>query len=180
MPQGTGCPSPGEASITSAERPRGPSLRFVFAHPAHFVAMGAGLGVIRVAPGTFGTLLAFPIHAGLEAHLPDYAHLATLAMLFVVGVWACGRAGRALGMHDYGGFVFDETVAFLWVLFFTPASLVWQAFAFLLFRFFDIAKPPPIGYYDRVLKGGFGVMFDDMVAAGYVLLCLAVWKIWMQ
>lgn len=141
--------------------------------------MGAGIGVVRAAPGTFGTLLAFPIHVALTAHLSAAAHLGALVALFLVGVWACARAGRALGVHDYGGFVFDETVAFLWVLFFTPASLVWQAFAFLLFRFFDIAKPPPIGHYDRVLRGGFGVMFDDMLAAGYTLLCLAVWKAWM-
>lgn len=141
--------------------------------------MGAGIGVVRAAPGTFGTLLAFPMHAALTMHLSTAAHLGALCALFLVGVWACARAGRALGVHDYGGFVFDETVAFLWVLFFTPSSLVWQAFAFLLFRFFDIAKPPPIGHYDRVLRGGFGVMFDDMLAAGYTLLCLAVWKAWM-
>ena len=70
--------------------------------------------------------------------------------------------------------VWDETVAFLLVLFFTPVDGYWQAFAFLLFRVFDIAKPPPIRYYERVLKGGWGVMVDDMIAAGYTLMVLAL------
>ena len=76
-------------------------------------------------------------------------------------------------MPDHGAIVWDETVAFLLVLFFTPAGLVWQAFAFAAFRAFDILKPPPIGHFDRSLHGGFGVMFDDLLAAGYTLLCLA-------
>jgi phosphatidylglycerophosphatase A len=77
---------------------------------------------------------------------------------------------------DHGGMVWDEVVAFLLVLFFTPDSLYWQACAFLLFRLFDILKPPPIRYYDRTLKNGFGVMFDDLIAAFYALLLLALWR----
>ncbi len=105
--------------------------------------------------------------------MPSYAWLGVLAALFALGVWACGRTGRALGVADHGGMVWDETVAFLLVLFFTPASLAWQAWAFLLFRLFDILKPPPIRYFDRKWKTGFGVMFDDLLAAGYALLVLA-------
>jgi phosphatidylglycerophosphatase A len=73
--------------------------------------------------------------------------------------------------------VFDETVAFLLVLFLAPDTLLWQAFAFLLFRLFDILKPPPIRYVDRSVKGGLGVMLDDLVAALFALLCLAGWKV---
>jgi len=72
--------------------------------------------------------------------------------------------------------IWDEIVAFLLVLFFTPASPIWQAVAFLLFRSFDILKPPPIRYYDRTLKNGFGVMFDDLIAALYTLIVLALWR----
>ena len=100
-------------------------------------------------------------------------YFAGLAALFGLGVWACGVAGRALGRPDYGGMVWDETVAFLLVLFFTPVHGYWQAFAFLLFRAFDIVKPPPIRYYERMFKSGFGVMVDDIVAAFYTLLVLA-------
>ena len=97
-------------------------------------------------------------------------------MLFALGVWACEVTGRAIGAADHGGMVWDETVAFLLVLFFTPAVWYWQALAFLIFRLFDILKPPPIRYYDRTLKNGFGVMFDDLIAAFYTLLVLAVAK----
>jgi phosphatidylglycerophosphatase A len=88
----------------------------------------------------------------------------------VLGVWACGVTGRALGQPDAGAMVWDETVAFLLVLFFTPAEIYWQAFAFIVFRFFDIAKPPPIRYYERMFKGGWGVMVDDVMAAFYTLV----------
>jgi phosphatidylglycerophosphatase A len=84
--------------------------------------------------------------------------------------------GRAIGDADYGGMVWDEVVAFLLVLFFTPVYGYWQAFAFLLFRFFDIVKPPPIRYYERAFKGGFGVMIDDVMAALYTVLVLALAK----
>lgn len=145
----------------------------MLSHPAHFIAFGGGAGLIPFAPGTFGTLLALPIFwlAGPRLDAPMY--FAALAGLFAGGVWACGITGRALGRPDYGGMVWDETVAFLLVLFFTPVHGYWQAFAFLLFRFFDIVKPPPIRYYERVFKGGLGVMIDDVAAAFYTLIVLA-------
>lgn len=99
-----------------------------------------------------------------------------LLALFVLGIPASGRTVRDLGVPDHGGIVWDETVAFLLVLFFSPAAPLWQAFAFLLFRLFDIFKPQPIRHFDRTLHGGFGVMFDDLLAAGYTLLCLAAVK----
>ncbi len=108
--------------------------------------------------------------------MPELAWLAVLVGLFALGVWACARTGRALGVADHPGMVWDETVAFLLVLFFIPPALVWQAWAFLLFRLFDILKPPPIRQADRRFKSGFGVMFDDLLAAGYTLLVLALWK----
>jgi phosphatidylglycerophosphatase A len=82
-----------------------------------------------------------------------------------------------LGAADHGGMVWDEIVAFLLVLFFVPATLYWQAAAFLVFRLFDIVKPPPIRYYERTFKNGFGVMLDDLVAAFYTLVIFAVAKI---
>ena len=100
-----------------------------------------------------------------------------LIVFFLIGVWACDATSRALGVADHGGMVWDETVAFLLVLMFTPAGWLWQATAFGLFRFFDIVKPPPIRYFDRTLKSGFGVMFDDVLAAGYTVLVLAILKV---
>jgi len=146
----------------------------VLRHPAHFIAFGGGAGLAPYAPGTFGTLLALLIFWIAGSRLAPAEYFAALAALFAIGVWACSVTGRALGRPDYGGMVWDETVAFLLVLFFTPVESYWQAFAFLLFRFFDILKPPPIRYYERKFKGGWGVMVDDMMAAAYTLLVLAL------
>ena len=145
-------------------------------HPAHLVALGFGAGLVPGAPGTAGTLLAFPLYWLAQPRLGAIEFLLLLAIMFGVGVWACQETGRALGVPDHGSMVWDEIVAFLLVLFLTPDSMYWQAFAFLLFRFFDILKPPPIRYFDQTLKGGFGVMFDDVIAAFYTLLVLAIWK----
>lgn len=153
-----------------------PGLRFVYGHPAHGIAFAGGVGLIPVAPGTFGTLLAFPLYWALTAGVSLYVQLLLVVGLFAVGVWACQVTGRHLGVADHGGMVWDETVAFLLVLMFTPAGLLWQLAAFALFRFFDIVKPPPIRHFDRTLKHGFGVMFDDLLAAGYTLLILALAK----
>lgn len=145
-------------------------------HPAHFVAFGFGAGLVPGAPGTAGTLLAFPLFWIAQPRLAAVEFLLLLALMFGAGVWACHKTGRALGVPDHGGMVWDEVVAFLLVLFFTPDSIYWQAFAFLLFRLFDILKPPPIRYFDQTLKGGFGVMFDDVIAAFYTLLALSAYQ----
>jgi len=153
-----------------------PTAQFMLRHPAHIIAFSGGAGLVPVAPGTFGTLLAFPLYDWLAPHFINWQFPGLLAALFMLGIWACDRTGRALGASDHGAMVWDETIAFMAVLFFTPAGWGWQVSAFLLFRFFDIAKPAPIRYFDRKWKNGFGVMFDDLLAAGYTLLALALAK----
>ena len=165
-----------EASITSAESYRRPTLRFVFSHPAHFIAFGFGIGLAPFAPGTFGTVLAVPMYIWLAPRVGSQQFLLLLAGMFILGAWACEVSGRRIGVHDHGGMVWDEVTAFLAVLFFTPATPLWQVCAFVLFRLFDIAKPVPIRYFDRNIRNGLGVMFDDLLAAFYALLCLAGWK----
>lgn len=153
-----------------------PTLGFLLRSPAHFIALGGGLGLIPFAPGTFGTLLALPLFWWLNPQLRPGVFLLLLAALYLIGIWCCGRTGKALGVQDHKGIVWDETVAFLIVLFFTPIEPVWQAFAFLLFRLFDIFKPGPIRAIERMFGGGFGVMIDDLAAAFATLLCFAVYK----
>ena len=164
------------ALTTLAEPARVANMRFVYAHPAHGIAFAGGIGLAPFAPGTFGTLLAFPLFVVLAAYSDIFTQLLVFIILFGIGVWACDITGRALGVADHGGMVWDETVAFLLVLLFTPAGLTWQIAAFALFRFFDIVKPPPIRHFDSTLKNGFGVMFDDLLAAGYTLFVLALVK----
>jgi len=157
--------------------PRRPTWRLVFRHPAHFIALGGGAGLVPAAPGTAGTLLGLALYWLIAPALEPYAFLALIVAFFVVGVWACEMTGRALGAADHGGMVWDEVVAFMLVLFFVPATPAWQAAAFVLFRAFDITKPPPIRHFERRYHSGFGVMLDDLVAACYVLVILAVAKV---
>jgi len=143
-----------------------PDLKFLFAHPAHLIAFGFGSGLAPKAPGTVGTLLGLPLFWLVVAVAQDLPNqIILLIASFLLGIWACGRTGRALGVADHGGMVWDEIVAFALVLLFTPAGWLWMALAFALFRLFDILKPWPIRLADTHFKSGFGVMFDDLLAA---------------
>ncbi len=161
-----------------AEYPKGPpSLRFLLANPAHFLACGCGSGLSPVAPGTVGTLFAWLSFGLLHRNFSDLALLGLLAAAYVAGIWFIDVTGRALGDPDHGSIVWDEIVPFWLVLLLTPDTFLWQAAAFALFRLFDITKPQPARYFDQHVKNGFGVMADDLVAAGYTLLVLALLKI---
>lgn len=156
-----------------------PNAQFVFSHPAHFVALGFGSGLSPFAPGTVGTLLAFPLYGALSDRLDPLPLFGLLCALFLLGVWACRKTGDDLGIADHTSMNWDEVVAFMLVLMLTPSGLAWQAFAFFAFRAFDVLKPQPIRHFDRTLKGGLGVMFDDIAAAFYTLLLMAaVARIW--
>jgi len=143
---------------------------------SRLIAFGFGSGLVRPAPGTWGTLAAWFIWNLLVPHgASPWTIGIGLVLAFVLGVWACERTGVDLGVPDHGGMVWDEMVAFWLVLWLIPDSLMAQAFGFLLFRIFDIAKPQPIRYFDQRMKGGLGVMWDDILAAGYVLLIFAAY-----
>ena len=153
-----------------------PTAQFTFSHPAHFIALGFGAGLSPFAPGTAGTLVAFPLWWAIGGGYEPMVLLGFIALLFAVGVWACDLTGRHLGVADHGAMCWDEVVAFLLILAIVPQDPWWQAAAFFLFRAFDVVKPPPIRQLEMRIKGGFGVMFDDLLAAGYTLLVLAVVK----
>lgn len=153
-----------------------PRPGFAFSHPAHVIAMGLGAGLSPFAPGTAGTLAAWAVAWALASLLAPAAMLALGAVAFLLGIWACGVTGRHLGVADHGSMVWDEIAAFLIVLAVVPRELPWQGAAFVAFRFFDIVKPQPVRYFEQRYGGGFGVMFDDLVAAGYTLLLLAALK----
>jgi len=156
-------------------------LRFLASDPAYLVALGFGAGLSPVMPGTAGTLFAWASFIVLSATWPGLFTPFVWAVLvaggFIYGISACQKTGVALNSPDHGCMVWDEIVAFWLVLMFVmPADLLTQLAAFLLFRFFDMVKPPPIRYFDQHIKGGIGVMFDDIVAAFFALLVLALWR----
>lgn len=151
-----------------------PDWRFVCSHPAHFLSFGFGSGLASKAPGTWGTLLALPLMVLLQSVLPNPVILAFCVPLFALGIWAAGVSGRALGVADYGGIVIDEIIAMLMVLCFAPKTLLAWGLAFALFRLFDIFKPWPISWVDARVKGGLGVMVDDLIAAVFAIIALQI------
>lgn len=152
----------------------GPKLRKVALRtPTGFLAFGFGSGLSPYAPGTMGTLVAIPFIFALRA-LGDPGFWIALALLFLLGVFVCERASRKLGVHDHGGIVWDEMLGYWLSAAFIPLQWPWLLAAFLLFRFFDIVKPWPIRQLDSKVSGGFGVMIDDVVAALFTIIVLAV------
>ncbi len=145
--------------------------RKVFADWRHCLAFGFGSGLARYAPGTFGTLVSIPLFLAL-AHLPDWLYAVTVIAAFALGVWVCDAVSRDLGVHDHGGIVFDEFIGFWITMFMVPVSWPWILAGFAVFRLFDIWKPWPIRWCDRNIGGGFGIMFDDVVAGVFACLSL--------
>jgi phosphatidylglycerophosphatase A len=166
------------------DRARRPDWRLMREHPLHVIALGFGSGMPQTAPGTWGTLFAWASFVALDRWLSDAAWFGLIAACLVIGAWAAQRTGGRLAQADSCHIVIDEIVAFWLVLVMLPDAvanpLLQQAFAFLLFRVFDIAKPPPIRALDARFKNGLGVMADDLVAAFYTLLTLALWMRFVQ
>lgn len=170
-----------------APAPRRPDWRFLLGHPAHAIALGFGSGLSPVAPGTAGTLWAWLAFLALEPHLSATGWAWLLGIGLAVGWWACTTTARHLGVADPSAIVWDEVIAFwvvLWLV--MPAGWWPQCVAFVLFRFFDAAKPGPVAWADLRFKGrrgapigwrqGFGILFDDLVAALCTLVVIALWR----
>ena len=159
------------------------NTRFLLAHPAHFIALGFGSGLSKVAPGTVGSLWAWALFVVLQVFLSPLQWGILLLVSVLVGWWACTVCALHLGVADPGAIVWDEFIGMwlvLWLL--MPASFSTQCVAFALFRFFDATKPGPVKWADHCFKGfgwrgGWGILFDDLVAAFCTLLVLALWRV---
>ena len=147
------------------------TARQVFTHPVHFLAYGFGAGLSPKAPGTMGTLVAIPVYLLLFYCGQEIYYAATLVGL-VAGVFICGYTASVIGVDDPKGAVWDEIIGYLITMIGLPLSWVWVVGGFLLFRLFDIWKPWPIGWVDRNVKGGVGIMFDDVIAAIFACVLL--------
>lgn len=149
-----------------------PSLtQQVFSSPIHFLAFGFGSGLSPIAPGTVGTLAAIPLYL-LMSLLSPVGYVVLLLVIIVAGVWICDQSAHALGLEDPGGIVWDEFAGFLVTMFLAPQGWAWLLAGFVLFRLFDIWKPYPISWLDQQVKGGMGIMLDDLVAGLYAWLVL--------
>ncbi|KAB7575640.1 phosphatidylglycerophosphatase A [Verminephrobacter eiseniae] len=159
-----------------------PAWRFLLAHPAHCIALGFGAGLAPKGPGTIGTLWAWLAYLVLQQWLSQRQIGLLIAASTVVGWWACTTTARHLRVADPGCIVWDEVVAF-WLVLWLAMPMGWpgQLLAFLLFRVLDATKPGPVGWAERQFKGlgwrgGWGILWDDFVAAFCTLLALALWR----
>ena len=165
------------APLKPPKPPRKASARFMLTHPLHILSLGFGSGLSPIAPGTVGTLFAWASFVAFNQYLTVAEWAVLIVVGFVAGCWFCGFTATKMGVADPSPVVWDEIIAFwLVLLFVTPVTFTGQLWAFIVFRFFDMVKPPPIRYFDRNLKGGFGIMFDDLVAAFLTLLVIALWR----
>lgn len=149
--------------------------RTILADPVHLLAFGFGLGLSPVAPGTVGSLLGVGL-AWLTLDLGWHAQIAVAVAMVGAGIWICGASARRLGEHDPGGIVWDEIAAMYITLLAAPATVTAWIFAFVLFRAFDIVKPWPIRDLDHRMRGGLGIMLDDLVAALYAAILLVLYR----
>lgn len=155
-----------------------PTFAWLCQDPVRLLGFGFGTGLAPRAPGTVGTLPAVFIAGLLLGMGMSKMWLGLLCIpLFFIGIYICHATERALGVHDYGGIVWDEIVAMLLILACIPQGLGWWVSAFCVFRVFDAVKPPPIRWFDRQVSGGFGVMLDDLIAAlmSIAVLWLGAW-----
>jgi phosphatidylglycerophosphatase A len=163
------------------------TARFMLGHPAHWLALGFGSGLSPKAPGTVGTLWAWAAFLVLNRWLSEAQWGAVIALGTLIGWWACTVTACHLRTPDPGAIVWDEVLAFwliLWLV--MPTGWQGQLVAFALFRYFDAAKPGPVAWADGLFKSvrgapigwaqGFGILFDDFVAAGCTLLLIALWR----
>ncbi len=143
----------------------------VFRDPVHFLALGFGSGCAPKAPGTLGTLAAIPLYLLIQP-LPLWTYLLLTGIGFLFGIWICGRVTDDLGVHDHSAIVWDEIIGYLITMIAAPSGWLWIVVGFVSFRLFDILKPWPIRQADRQIGGGFGIMFDDLLAAIYAWIVL--------
>lgn len=141
--------------------------------PVHFLSFGFGTGYIPKAPGTAGTLVGVALYIPLQ-FLSDIIYAVVLVMMFLLGCWLCAKTSAVLGTHDHGAIVWDEIVGYLLTMLAAPVGWAWIVLGFLLFRLFDILKPWPISWFDKQVKGGFGIMLDDVIAAIFGLIIIQI------
>ena len=141
--------------------------------PIHCLALGFGTGLAAKAPGTFGTLVGIPLFLVMQS-LPVAIYCLVTTILFLVGVWICDRTARELGVHDHPGIVWDEVVGYLVTMLMAPSGWLWIIMGFILFRIFDIWKPWPIKIIDQRISGGFGIMFDDLIAGVFAFISIHI------
>ena len=167
--------APGPSAVPKG--PRRADAAFMLSHPLHIISLGFGSGLSRLAPGTAGTLFAWAAFEVLNRYITVTEWGLLIVVGFFAGIGMTGFTSKRMRVDDPSAIVWDEIVAFwLVLLMITPADFMGRFWAFVVFRFFDTVKPPPIRHFERRFKGGLGIMLDDIVAAFFTLLVIALWS----
>jgi len=145
----------------------------VWQKPLPFIAFGLGSGTIPFAPGTFGTLICVPFYLALQPISTLSYCLITLFVIFA-SIWICGKVSRDINIQDHQGMCLDEVPGFFVTMIHAPQGWQWVLLGFALFRLFDIWKPWPIRYVDKNIHGGFGMIFDDVLAGVYAFVIMQI------
>jgi phosphatidylglycerophosphatase A len=148
--------------------------RTVMKDPVHILAFGFGTGLAPFAPGTFGSLPGLVLF-WLTLDFGLYVQLGVALTMALAGIWICGESAKRIGVHDHGGIVWDEIVGMYVTLLAAPMSITGWVLAFVLFRVMDIVKPWPIRDMDHRIRGGVGIMLDDLAAALYASILLGLY-----
>lgn len=152
-----------------------PLKKLSIINPIHFLAVGLGSGLIRPAPGTWGSLVGLLIGVAVLSFAVTKTFLILTALSFLLGCYLCQKTADDMGVHDHGAIVWDEFVGIWIVLLAVPEiNWFWATAAFVAFRFFDILKPYPIRYFDEKWENGFGIMIDDVLAAIYAVMVILI------
>ena len=162
--------------MTTSPEKKGAATRPTWRHlrdPVHFFALGFGTGLAPFAPGTFGSLVGLAFALAL-APFGLWWNVLAIVVAVAAGVWICGESARRLGVHDHPAIVWDEVAGMMITMLAAPDAWWGAALAFVLFRFFDIAKPWPIREVDHGMAGGAGIMLDDVLAGIFAALVLLV------
>ncbi len=153
--------------------------RTIWTNPIHFISCGFGSGAIRFAPGTMGTIIAIPFYLLLR-HFSPLHYLLVLIAGLIIGILITSKTAKDFGVHDHRAIVWDEIIGYWMTMFLVPMkhNWAWIVVGFFLFRLFDIWKPWPIGWVDHHIKGGIGIMIDDVLAALYAWVILQLIIFW--
>ena len=147
-------------------------------NPAVFFATGFGVGLLPIAPGTWGSILAVFMAWGIVSIFSHLALLTVTIFVFFIGIFASEFCINHFSSSDPKQVVIDEIVAQWLVLLIVPLEPLNYLVGFIIFRFFDIFKPWPISWIDKNLKGGFGIMADDVLAAVFAMIILYGVSLW--
>lgn len=173
-------PLPASTTLMAISQPLEADLSIhlakVWQDPIYFLAFGFGTGLMKKAPGTWGTVAGVLMYL-LVAKCSPAMYLLFTAFALIAGIFWCDKVSRDMQVHDYPGIVWDEVVGYLLTMYAVPFNIGWIIVGFVLFRLFDIWKPQPIGWFDQRVKGGFGIMLDDVIAAipAWIILHVLIW-----